>query len=74
MIEPLPPRAHAVWHYPAITACIRNPRAPSRGEIRLVAARMWREGFAPRGATPASFAVRRRLLRATIVALRGADR
>ena len=77
MIEPCSSRAFAVWHYPAITACICEPRAPSRDEIRLVAARIWREGFAPRaGMWPrgASFAARRLLLRAATVALRGTDR
>lgn len=60
--------------YPAITACICEDRPPTRDEIHVVASRLWREGFAQRYGSqnaPASFAVRRVLVRAAIAALRG---
>jgi len=65
--------------YPAITGCIGEDRIPTRGEVHLVASRLWREGFAQRFGSrtaPASFATRRALLRAATVALSGrhADR
>lgn len=60
--------------YPAITACIGQERNPTRDEIHLVASRLWREGLALRfgpESKPASFAARRVLLRAAIIALSG---
>ncbi|MDP5281123.1 hypothetical protein Q9Q95_19520 [Sphingomonas sp. DG1-23] len=62
--------------YPAITACLSEGRRPDHDEIRIVASRMWREGFALRfapHAQTASFAARRLLLRATKAALAGAQ-
>jgi hypothetical protein len=60
--------------YPAITACICEDRRPTREEIHVVAARLWREGLEHRfkaGTKPASFAARRVLVRTAIAALRG---
>lgn len=59
--------------YPAIISCIGEQRPPTRDEVRLVAARLWREGLAPRVGSQslASFAARRVLLRGTIAALSG---
>lgn len=60
--------------YPAIKACICEERLPTRGEIRAVASRLWREGLAQRfgsKSTQASFTARRVLLRAAIAALSG---
>lgn len=60
--------------YPAITACICEERPPTRGEIRVVASRLWREGLGLRfgsQSNPASFAARRILLRAAVAALSG---
>jgi hypothetical protein len=60
--------------YPAITACICEERAPTRDEVHMVAARLWREGFARRFGTqtvPPSFAARRLLVRAATTALSG---
>jgi hypothetical protein len=74
---PTPPSPSLVWHYPAITACICETRRPNRDEIRVVATRIWREGFAIRfgeRARAASFGVRRLLVRAALVALSGTDR
>lgn len=64
-----------VWIYPAITACVCAGRRPNRDELRVVAARIWREAFRQRfGAQPrlASFAARRLLLRAARATLAGA--
>lgn len=64
-----------VWTYPAITACVCSGRGPSHDELRVVAARIWREAFRQRfGAQPrmASFAARRLLLRAAKATLAGA--
>lgn len=74
--EPFTPTETALWPrlYPAITACICEERPPTREEVRMVAARLWREGFAQRfGAqtVPASFAARRLLVRAATAALSG---
>src|SRR4051812_9771054 len=60
--------------YPAITACLCGSRRPGREEIRVVASRIWREGFQLRfgmGASKASFATRRLLVRAALAALVG---
>lgn len=60
--------------YPAITACICEERPPTRDEIRVVASRLWREGFAQRFESqtiPVSFAARRTLVRAATAALSG---
>ena len=60
--------------YPAITACIGQDRQADREEVRMVAARIWRETCQARGmrwdATP-SFAVRRRILRTAKYAMSG---
>jgi hypothetical protein len=60
--------------YPAMTACICEARPPTRDEVHVLAARLWREGYAqylgPQTA-PASFAARRRLVRAATAALSG---
>ena len=60
--------------YPAITACIRENRSPTRNEVHVVAARLWREGLAQRFGSlsqPASFAARRVVLRTARAALTG---
>jgi hypothetical protein len=62
------------WLYPALTGCIGEQRSPTRKELRLIAARLWREELARRLASPAStpgFAARRILWRAAWTALRG---
>jgi hypothetical protein len=62
--------------YPAITACLSEGRRPDHEEVRVVASRIWREGFALRFAPDtraASFATRRVLLRVARAALIGAD-
>ena len=74
--EPIVPTVSALSprRYPAITACICEERPPTREEVHMVAARLWREGFVQRfGAqtVPASFAARRRLVRAATAALSG---
>lgn len=56
--------------YPAITACMCEERQPSRYEIRIVASRLWQEGFSQRFGS-FSFAARRALLRAARTALSG---
>ncbi|MEO9130693.1 MAG: hypothetical protein ABI240_05735 [Sphingomonas sp.] len=56
--------------YPAIAACIGAARSPDRDEMKLVATRIWREGFGSRYPV-ASFAARRRLIRAARGALVG---
>ena len=69
-----PQAAPTLRMYPAITACIRDQRSPTRDEIRLVASRLWREGLALRfgpESAPANFAARRILLRAAVAALSG---
>jgi len=60
--------------YPAISACIRENRSPTRNEVHVVAARLWREGLAQRfgqPSLPVSFAVRRVVLRTARAALTG---
>lgn len=60
--------------YPAISACIRENRSPTRNEVHVVAARLWREGLAQRFGSPsqpASFAARRVVLRTARAALSG---
>jgi hypothetical protein len=52
-------------------ACIGENRRAGRAEVRMVAARIWRETYQPklgRSNTP-SFALRRRVLRTTKCAL-----
>lgn len=71
---------HVVSHqpghgrYPAIIACIGQNREAERSELRLVAARIWRETYLPRAtqsdSTP-SFALRRKLVRAAKYAMSG---
>lgn len=60
--------------YPAIIACIGQDREAERSELRLVAARIWRETYQPQAAhsdsTP-SFALRRQILRAAKYAMNG---
>jgi hypothetical protein len=60
--------------YPAIVACIGQDREANRAEVRMVAARIWRETCQAQGLrsdlTP-SFARRRRLLRAARYAMSG---
>lgn len=60
--------------YPAIIACIGQNREAERSELRLVAARIWRETYQPRAtqsdSTP-SFALRRQLVRAAKYAMSG---
>lgn len=63
--------------YPAISACIRENRSPTREEVHLVAARLWREGLAQRFGSPsqpASFAARRVTLRTARAVLSGGSR
>ena len=60
--------------YPAIIACIGQDREAGRAELRMVAARIWRETYQPRAAQPEatpSFAMRRRVLRAARCAMSG---
>jgi hypothetical protein len=60
--------------YPAMTACISEQRSPTKGEIRLVATRLWREGLALHSGSPSSpvpFGMRRALWRASVASLRG---
>ena len=60
--------------YPAISACIREDRPPTRNEVHGLAARLWREGLAQRlgsPSQPASFAARRVVLQTARVALSG---
>ncbi|MEO5866681.1 MAG: hypothetical protein ABIS14_07655 [Sphingomonas sp.] len=63
------PRAPS-YRYPAIAACIRDARPAAPTEVKLVAARMWRETFAGEHAA-ASFALRRKIMRAARQALEG---
>lgn len=44
---PTTPSPRANWCYPAITGCISEARAPTRGEIHLVASRFWRASPMP---------------------------
>lgn len=53
-------------YYPAITACLVEARAPSRGEIRRVASRMRHEIFADQMLDRAD---RHFLIRAALTAL-----
>lgn len=55
--------------YSAIAACIGEERGPNPRELKRVAARMLREAFEDPAA--ASFSMRRAVLRAARVALRG---
>jgi hypothetical protein len=60
--------------YPAISACIRENRSPTRDEVHVAAARLWREGLAQRFGSPllaVSFAARRVVLRTARAALTG---
>ena len=68
------PQRPGYGRYPAIVACIGENRRAERAEIRMVAARIWREAYEPRGArsnTTPSFALRRRILRAAKHAVSG---
>jgi hypothetical protein len=73
---PATPVPHQPGHgrYPAIIACIGQDREAERSELRLVAARIWRETYQLRGAqsgpTP-SFALRRKIVRAAKYAMSG---
>jgi hypothetical protein len=58
--------------YPAIAACICENRRPSRGELKKVMVRIWREAFAARYPSP-GFAERRRVVRAARAALEGSQ-
>lgn len=61
--------------YPALAACIGHSRAPSRDQIRTVARRTWREGFASEPqATKVGFGARRVLVLAAKIALYGSAR
>lgn len=60
--------------YPALAACIYEDRSPTRDETRIMAARLWRDVFAPRFGAQfalASFGARRALLRMVIASMRG---
>lgn len=62
--------------YPAISACIRDNRSPTRNEVHVVAARLWREGLAQHFGSPsqaASFAARRVELRTARAVLSGGE-
>ena len=60
--------------YPAIIACIGQNREAERSELRLVAARIWRETYqlrATQSDPKLSFALRRKLVRAAKYAMSG---
>ena len=60
--------------YPAITRCLCEGCRPERDEVRRVAGRIWKEGFARRlnqTGQNTTFAARRLVLRAAMAALTG---
>ena len=68
--------AKPVWSYPALVACIGENRACRDGEFRMVAERIWREGFRHDGESAEdnrSFSRRRAVVLATLAALEGAS-
>ena len=68
------PKRPGYGRYPAIVACIGQDRQAERAEIRMVAARIWRETYqaqATRSNATPSFAIRRRVLRAARYAMSG---
>jgi hypothetical protein len=68
------PNRPGCGRYPAIVACIGEDRKAERAEVRMVAARIWREAYqlqATQSNSTPSFAQRRRILRAAIYAMSG---